>query len=370
MLSDLTHDPVSGSVPLRAIQCEISPHAAWNIGRWNGWRDFYIVNMRPEGSGVIALELAPLDGRALPEFLPGQHVTTRIRPEGPVRSYSLTGSGLLSDKLSIAVRRQGTDLDGLEGRSLSAAIHRLSVGDRLQLEPPSGVFNPPTHGDRPIVFLAAGIGITPFVSALERLVADGGNAEIMLLHGCRSGAEHPFLNRLKELRASLPNLHSITAYSAPLWSDEIGRDYAVHGRVDFSAVTRLLSRRPLIYICGSPSFIDSATQAMKALGVPAFDIMFEAFTSPTPIPLELKPQVIHMAGTSNSFEWRPEMGSILDAALEHGFALPSGCRVGQCESCICELIDGEVAHLSGSELEANQCLTCQAVPLTRVTLAT
>jgi ferredoxin len=109
---------------------------------------------------------------------------------------------------------------------------------------------------------------------------------------------------------------------------------------------------------------------MKALGVPAFDIMFEAFTSPTPIPLELKPQFIHMAGTSNSFEWRPEMGSILDAALEHGFALPSGCRVGQCESCICELIDGEVAHLSGSELKANQCLTCQAVPLTRVTLAT
>ncbi|CAN0134583.1 unnamed protein product [Ectocarpus sp. 12 AP-2014] len=370
VLSDATHDPVSGSVPLRAIQCEISPHPTWNIGRWNGWRDFSIVRMRPEGSNIIAIELVPADGQALPEFLPGQHVTTRIGPGGPARSYSLTGSGLFSNKLSIAVRRQGTDLEGLEGKSLSAALHKLSVGDGLQLESPAGVFNPPTHGDRPLVFIAAGIGITPFISALERLVAESGNTEIMLLHGCRNGAEHPFSNRLKELRAMLPNLHSITAYSAPLSSDEIGKDYTFHGRVDFSAVTRLISRRPLVYICGSPGFIESATQALKALDIPAFDIMFEAFTSPTPVPLELQPQVVHMAGTGSSFEWRPEMGSILDAALEHGFALPSGCRVGQCESCICELIDGEVAHLSGSELEANQCLTCQAVPLTRVTIAT
>lgn len=370
VLSDAAHDPVSGSVPLRAILCEISPHPTLNIGRWNGWRDFSIVRMRPEGRDITAIELAPVDGRALPAFLPGQHVTTRIGSTGPARSYSLTGSGLSSDKLSIAVRLQGTDLDGLEGRSLSAALHKLSVGDGLQLEPPGGVFNPSTHGDRPLIFIAVGIGITPFISALERLVADGGNAEIMLLHGCRSSAEHPFSNRLKELRAALPNLQSITAYSAPLSSDEIGKDYAVHGRVDFSAVTRLLSRRPLVYICGSPGFIESATQALTALDVPTFDIMFEAFTSPKPIPLELHPQIVHVAGTGSSFEWRPEMGSILDAALEHGVALPSGCRVGQCESCICELIDGEVAHLSGDELAANQCLTCQAVPLTRVTIAT
>lgn len=370
VLSDISHDPVSGSVPLRAIQCEISPHSTWNIGRWNGWRDFSIVKIRPEGSDIIALDLAPRDAKALPEFLPGQHVTTRIRPDGPARCYSLTSSGLSSDTLSIAIRRQGSDLDGLEGRSLSAAIHSLSVGDGLQLEPPAGVFNPPTHGDRPAVFLAAGIGITPFISVLERLVVEGGNTEIMLLHGCRSSAEHPFLHRLQELRKALPNLHSITAYSSPLPADEIGKDYAVHGHVDFAAVKQLLSRRPLVYICGSPDFIESATQAMKVLGVPAFDIMFEAFTSPKPIPLELQPQVVHVAGTGSSFEWRPEMGSLLDAALEHGIVLPSGCRVGQCESCICELIDGEVAHFGGSELEPNQCLTCQAVPLTQVTIST
>lgn len=369
VLSDASRDPVSGSVPLRAVLCDISPHLTRNIGRWDGWRDFSVTRVQIEGSDIIALDLTPQDGKALPAFLPGQHVATRIDEGGPVRCYSLLGSGLPSRKLSIAVRRQGTDLDARARRSLSAAIHGLSVGNRLQLKNPTGIFTPPTHGDRPLVFLAAGIGITPFISTLERLVVEGCKADIMLLHGCRSGDEHPLSGRLNELCDKLPRLHRITAFSAPLPSDAAGKDYAVHGRVDFTAITPLLPRRPIVYICGSPNFTESATQAMRALGIPPFDIWSEVFTSPKPVPTDLQPQVVHIAGTGSSFEWRPELGSLLDAALEHGFALPSGCRVGQCESCICKLVDGEVVHLSGRELEANQCLTCQAVPLTRVTIA-
>lgn len=368
-LSDASRDPVSGSVPLRAVLCDISPHPTRNIGRWNDWRDFTVTRVQVEGSDIVALDLTPLDGKALPEFLPGQHVVTRIAEGGPVRCYSLIGSGLPSSKLSIAVRCQGTEFDAREGKSLSAAIHELSVGNQLQLKNPTGIFTPPTCSDRPLIFLAAGIGITPFISVLERLAVEGCKADIMLLHGCRSGVEHPLSERLNELCQELPRVHRITAYSAPLPSDAAGKDYAVHGRVDFTAVTPLLPSRPLVYICGSPSFTESAMQAMSALGIPPYDIWSEVFASPKPVPIDLQPQVVHIGGTGCSFEWRPELGSLLDAALEHGFALPSGCRVGQCESCICKLVDGEVAHLGGSEPEGNQCLTCQAVPLTRVTIA-
>ncbi|WP_394041011.1 2Fe-2S iron-sulfur cluster binding domain-containing protein [Xanthobacter autotrophicus] len=40
----------------------------------------------------------------------------------------------------------------------------------------------------------------------------------------------------------------------------------------------------------------------------------------------------------------PAPGSILDAALTAGGALRSGCRVGQCESCIVEVHEVQFAH--------------------------
>ncbi|MBB1493234.1 molybdopterin-dependent oxidoreductase [Paracoccus sp. MC1854] len=370
ILSDTVRDPVSGSVPLRAVTCDIRPHPTANIGRWAGKRSFTIQRIEHEGRDIIALDLAPSDGGALPDYLPGQHVVVSITEGGPSRSYSLTGSGLNPRRLSIAVRRQGSAIEAQEGRSLSTALHGLKEGAQLRLDIPSGIFTPPVALDRPLVFLAAGIGITPFVSVLERHVAEHQDSQILLLHGCRNGYEHPFARRLQELDRLAPGLRRITTYSAPLPDDVEGIDFQTRGRLDFSYVAPLLPEKPVVYICGSPDFTKTATQAMRELGIPAHDVMSEAFMSPTPVPRDLAPQTVRVAGTGHSFIWRPEMGSLLDAALANGVPLPSGCRVGQCESCMCRVLYGEVAHLLGAPgRDADQCLTCQAVPLTSITLA-
>ncbi|CAN7662240.1 2Fe-2S iron-sulfur cluster-binding protein [Neorhizobium sp. LjRoot104] len=73
-------------------------------------------------------------------------------------------------------------------------------------------------------------------------------------------------------------------------------------------------------------------------------------------------------GSARNFRWDPSQGSLLDAALAAGVALPSGCRVGQCESCIVRIVKGQVAHLVETELENDECLTCQAVPLSALTI--
>ncbi|MEV7253590.1 hypothetical protein [Streptomyces cyaneofuscatus] len=67
----------------------------------------------------------------------------------------------------------------------------------------------------------------------------------------------------------------------------------------------------------------------------------------------------------------PGAGGLLDAADRRGVRLPSGYRVGQCESCALTLARGSVAHLTGYVGDADACLTCQgvqAVPLTDVSL--
>ena len=78
---------------------------------------------------------------------------------------------------------------------------------------------------------------------------------------------------------------------------------------------------------------------------------------------------MHLAGSDKSFDWSPELGTLLDAAEAAGLPLPSGCRVGQCESCAMRIVAGDVARLGGDDSAPDHCLTCQAVPLSELTLA-
>jgi len=49
--------------------------------------------------------------------------------------------------------------------------------------------------------------------------------------------------------------------------------------------------------------------------------------------------------------------------------MPSGCRVGQCESCSTRVIAGNVQHLNGVEpSDEGACLTCQCIPAGDITI--
>ncbi|UGA40988.1 molybdopterin-dependent oxidoreductase [Bradyrhizobium quebecense] len=374
VLHDDARDPVSGSVPLRAIVCDIRRDGVASRGVWSGQRRFVVGERRAEADNVITLSLQPLDGGPLPDFLPGQHVMTALPGATEARAYSLTGSGDLPDALSIAVKGRFFN----EARSGDAPffmpdrLHGLAVGDQVLLEPPGGIFTPPLKGPRPLVFLAAGIGITPFISHLETLQHTAPQdrvADVLLLHGCRSSREHPFAQRLVELEASTPGLMRVTFYSVPLAQDSVDARSLRKGRLDLEQVKPLLARRPLVYICGSPDFVAAQIEAAVALGIPRFDIFAESFVSPPSVPSDLAPRTIRLANSKQSFSWGPEQGTLLDAASAAGVALPSGCRVGQCESCAVEVVDGEFTHLGPVDGSEGQCLACQAVPLTDLTLA-
>src|SRR5882757_297496 len=374
VLHDDVRDPVSGSVPLRAIVCDIRRDAVASRGVWSGQRRFVVSERRAEADNVVAFGLMPQDGGPLPDFLPGQHVLTSLPGAPEARAYSLTGSGDTPNVLSIAVK--GRFLD--EPRSDDAPffmpdrLHGLGVGDQVVLEPPGGIFTPPLKGPRPLIFLAAGIGITPFMSHLETLQQIAPHhrvSEILLLHGCRNSREHPFAQRLAELDAGTPELRRVTFYSAPLAQDPTGPARLRKGRLDPELIALPSTRRPLVYICGSPDFVTAQIEQVTALGIPRFDIFAESFVSPPTVPVDLAPRIIRLAHSGQSFGWGPEQGTLLDAANAAGVALPSGCRVGQCESCVVQVVDGAFTHLSPVDGSEGQCLACQAVPLTDLTLA-
>lgn len=364
-LSDAARDPVSGSVPLRAVRCDIREDADANDGRWSHRRAFSVSAGRRESDDVVALEITPRDGGAVASFRPGQHIMVSLPGVDLSRAYSLTAGDRRS--LSIAVRKRN---HGGEGH-LSSHVHRLEVGDEVLVEAPRGIFTPPLGGPRPLIFIAGGVGITPFVSHLEEQARrePGKRARIVVLHGCRNGGEHPFARRLRELADRVPQLNLVTAYSAPRPGDRCPEDYHHTGRLDLSAVDLPLAQRPLAYLCGSLQFTAALRAQLVERGVPGFDIFAEAFASPPMVPPLLAPQIVHIAGSDESFVWTPEHGTILDAAEAAGLSLRSGCRVGQCESCVMRIVEGSVARLGQENGTTDHCLTCQAVPLSELTLA-
>jgi anaerobic selenocysteine-containing dehydrogenase/ferredoxin-NADP reductase len=368
ILSDKDRDPISGSVPLRAVPCSVMAAPALNRGRWAGQRPFTLVSASMESVDVARLSFAPVNALTLPDFIAGQHISVQLADDTLKRHYSLIGPNKNPQTLEIGVRlaRAKDHPDGL----MSTRMHQLQVGETVLLSEPSGHFTLPSASTRPVILVGSGIGITPFVGYLEALkLSDTKPPAVVLINICRNSAYHPFATRLAELAAELPCVQIITVYWDALPQDKLGMDYNYAAGPDYLWLTdALIAQRPLAYLCGSTQFLTDAKQGLKERGVFTFDIFDETFSVETRMPKNLTAQIIHIEGEAQAFSWTPDAGTILDAADRAGQSLPSGCRVGQCESCSVQLLSGKVVHLSPYDGPPDRCLTCRAVPLTPLSL--
>lgn len=110
---------------------------------WTGFKPFRVLRKEVESDVITSFYLAPVDGAAAPDFMPGQYLTVRVpSPCGhtTMRNYSL------SDKpgqpwLRISVKREvGGNAETPDG-FVSNLLHRsVNVGDALEVGPPCGEF--------------------------------------------------------------------------------------------------------------------------------------------------------------------------------------------------------------------------------------
>ncbi|MFK0244863.1 molybdopterin-dependent oxidoreductase [Amycolatopsis azurea] len=363
LIGDEARDPISGSIGLRSAFCDIQ---ADELAPWTAQREFVVENTAFETDEIMSVELRPADDGPLPAFRAGQHVTVAWRDDpGLTRSYSLIGAATEPrTTYALAVRR-------VDGGRFSPTVHeRLRPGERVLVTPPSGGFAIPLVHSRPIVLLAAGIGITPFLSYLETLAEVPTTApEIVLHYGNRDGASHAFRERLAALTAALPTVRVIDHYSRPSPGDR----YGARGRISAESVDAALIReRARFYLCGPETMLEEATAGLVARGVPRFAIFSEKFHA-RPAPIRIPDDataVVRFARTGREVTWAKSNGTLLQLAEKSGIPMPSGCRVGQCESCSVPVLDGTVSHLvtPSEDLPDDHCLTCQSVPTSDLVL--
>lgn len=122
----------------------------------------YRVTSADVDGSTMNLELEP-DGRPM-KHKAGQFAVVKIQKKGLTEPHVFTiASPPDADRLRFYIR----DLGDWSGKIMD---HDL-VGERVIVEGPYGRFDPYGHGDGSLIWVAGGVGITPFLSAIEALPA-------------------------------------------------------------------------------------------------------------------------------------------------------------------------------------------------------
>jgi ferredoxin-NADP reductase/MOSC domain-containing protein YiiM/ferredoxin len=342
----LDQEPGSGNAGLAAT----SPPPAWP-----GFRPLTVTAISNESDSVISIRLD--DGAPLPEALPGQYLTLRLRPdEGQrplLRNYSLSGPPH-ANYYRISVKHEP---HGVASGYLST---RLSVGEHLDIAAPRGTFIL-DRTDAPLLLVSAGIGATPVLAMLHALAQEHSDRKIWWLHGARNGAEHPFAAEVQALVASLLNARCHVYYSRPAPNDVKGHGFDGTGRLTGSVLAELgLPRDAQAYLCGPATFMDEISAGLSSLGIEASHIHTEPF-GPAPgqtpgiaaTPGRAPHPPVGRAGVGPTIEfvrsdlaipWSDNFASLLELAEACDVPVRWSCRTGVCQTCETTLIAGSVRY--------------------------
>jgi ring-1,2-phenylacetyl-CoA epoxidase subunit PaaE len=155
----------------------------------------------------ILVYLASENGKPL-SYLSGQFLTFIFNLDGREarRSYSIFTTPGVDREPAVLVKRV---VNGEVSRYL---IDHLAPGDRLEAIPPSGRFVLPSDYDpaEPLIFIAAGSGISPIFSLIKEALLVKSAASVSLIYQNRSEAQTIFADELNQLQKSLNGRFRIT----------------------------------------------------------------------------------------------------------------------------------------------------------------
>jgi glycine betaine catabolism B len=189
-------------------------------------------------------------------------------PWGAVRSFSLSSSPTETGQISVTCKISDTPF--------KQALSRLRPGDTAEVIGPLGSFL--FDRGRPSVFLAGGIGITPFRGMFRYAADSGDEQERRLLYSARIAEELVFRSELDEISASHPRLqvhYTVTrpAESKSAWAGRVGRITPEWIR----QVSEPL-HRPKYYVAGLPEMVEEMVNLLTGpFEIPDDDIDYEMF---------------------------------------------------------------------------------------------
>jgi ferredoxin-NADP reductase/mono/diheme cytochrome c family protein len=290
-----------------------------------------------------------LDGKHL-HALPGQFLAFSFLLDGrkETRCYSICSSPARSGYVEITPKRVNA------GRVSVFLNDRASIGLTVEATGPFGQFCLDPAGDKRIVLLAAGSGITPIMSMLRYIDDMCLDTRATLLYCVRTSHDIIFRDELDELQSRLKNFqcHLLLSQADANWQGARGH---INREFIRDAVPDVKGR--VFFICGPPPFMQAARGILGELGVEPQSIRQEMFGGAGAGPTVSLPRSAE-GGFTVEFTRSGKTGAVLqgqtllEAAAEAGVKIPSACRQGQCGTCKTRLLDGQVRMTAEQGLDS------------------
>jgi benzoate/toluate 1,2-dioxygenase reductase subunit len=199
-------------------------------------------------------------------FLSGQYVNVEVPGTGLTRSYSFS-SAPGARRFEFVVRNVP------QGRMSTFLAKDAQVGQPIAFSGPYGSFYL-REVQRPLLLLAGGTGIAPFLSMLQVLAASGMRQPVRMVFGVTNDVDLVAIEHLQRIAAAHPQFSFRTC---------VASDDSAHPRKGY--VTQHVEQQWLndgevdIYLCGPVPMVDAVRRWLKDCGVTPANFYFEKFSA-------------------------------------------------------------------------------------------
>ena len=281
-----------------------------------------VVRSEPAALSVQRFELRHPAGDELPPFTAGAHIQVRT-PSGALRQYSLVNDPAERDRYVIAVKREGRG----RGGSLSL-VDGVRAGQTIEVGEPRNLFELDARAHS-FLLIAGGIGITPLMSMVRHLLAQGDRA-FKLYYLSRDAQSSAFLQEL-----AAPELAPYVVVHHDGGDPARGLDLWPLLEKPGSAAGRH------VYCCGPVSLMDAVRDMTGHW--PASSVHFESFSADTRQHDDDQAFEVRLERSGRTVQV-PAGQTLLQALRAEGFDLASSCESGTCGTCKTRLLEGEADH--------------------------
>lgn len=333
-----------------------------------------IIEIIEESPNIKSFCMRRLHNQKFPKYLGGQFLSFEIaKDKRCLRSYSISSSILQQSTIQISVKL-------LENGVGSTWFHKRQVGDLITAYPPSGNFTDKLPLQIPRIYIAGGIGITPFISMLSQHVADGDNVTIYLFFAARNEQDLIYHHYFIHLTTRHSNIHyypilSSTDQTATADQNTLKASPTQNVKIDIGRISydyictktpeNILSQAAYFF-CGPPAMSKSIIQELERRDIPEHHIISEKFISPSLIDLSSIPNIkatLTFQGQRYIYKKRQDILSFLE---DQGENIPYACRSGVCGSCAVKITGKHImltdAGLTHKQKKQGYALACVSYP--------
>lgn len=228
-----------------------------------------------------------------------------------------------------------------DGRMSHHLIRQVKPGDYLPLGLPQGDFYLPDAQPVKPLFITAGSGITPAMSMLRSLIAQGRLPDAVHIHYAPHEFDVIFGKELREMTAQ----HSRYKLNLVL-TRELGSGQSAVRHFSVAQLKQLCPdwREREVYACGPQSLLEALEQHWQQAGLTR-RLHVERFRAAyASVPADAVGGVVNF-GKSKVQAKADHITPLLRVAEDAGMNPPHGCRMGICHTCNTKLLSGCVRDL-------------------------